>query len=60
MNFPWHDCFARELGRNETPFEQDSILDTFRVLRSTDLEECVIANKNTVLRERDFRYRTSD
>ena len=60
MNFPWRDCFARELGRNETPFEQDCILDMFRVLRSTDLVGRVITKRNTVLRKRDFRDRSSD
>ena len=45
MIFWWRDCFAREVGRNKTPNERDSILDMFRVMRSTDLEGRVIANR---------------
>ena len=47
--FPCRDCFARETGKKDTPFEWDCILFRSREQRSIDLDGRVIANRNTVL-----------
>ena len=47
--FPCRDCFAREPGNKDIPFEWDCILFTSREQRLIDLVGRVITNRNTVL-----------
>ena len=60
IRFPCRDCFARESGKKDTPFERGCILWVSREQRSIDLDGRVIANKNTALYVRSFKESSSE
>ena len=60
IGFPWRDCFARVLGRNDIPLPLVRILVTSSCDKSADLDGLVMANRKTVFRVNSFSGRVSD